>query len=85
MLEWQVASGSPTAHLVDTDKPSWKNPDGSRRRTGPRAECGRYPQRNAEQPWFSLSLAESGVYDAMKNYMIQCCADCWDLVSERKN
>lgn len=81
-LEWQVASGSPTAHVVDTSKPAWRNPDGSRRRNGPRSECGRYPQRNAEDPWFSLPVAEPGVYDAMQRYMVQLCSDCQTLTKE---
>ena len=53
---WQVASGSMTMHALDTDAPGWRNADGSRRnRSGPRARCGRYPQRNADGIWLEWS------------------------------
>lgn len=76
-LEWQVAEGSNTAHVLDLDKPQWRNPDGSRRRNGPRAVCGRYPQRNAEGYWFGFPAAEWSEYrHAIQTYMIKVCPDC---------
>lgn len=71
-VEWQVASGSTMAHLVDTGQvhPS---------RSGPRALCGRYPQRNLEYPWWALSVDEPGVEAAMMRMWIQQCADCAEV------
>jgi hypothetical protein len=79
-LEWQVAQGSRTLHVIDTDAPAWRNPDGTRRRSGPRSLCGRYPQRNAEYPWWSWPVAD---WSAIRGrpYELRRCQDCADALS----
>jgi hypothetical protein len=67
--EWQAASGSSTLHLIDTEKP--------KPRSGPRAACGRYPQRNAEHPWFALRRDE-GIEQAARRYQLTFCDECED-------
>lgn len=82
-LEWQVAEGSATAHVLDAEQDGWKHPDGRRKMSGPRSICGRYPQRNAEQPWFALSVNEPGVLDALRHYHVRLCGDCEEALHER--
>lgn len=78
--EWQIANGSRQAHVIDTDKPAWLNPDGSRRRSGPRSLCGRYPQRNAESPWFALGVRVDGVLSALRHYRAWVCPECTEIL-----
>lgn len=78
--EWQIAEGSLTAHVIDTAKPAWKNPDGSRRRSGPRALCGRYPQRNAEFPWWTWSVTETDALTGVRHYHRRACPDCQEAL-----
>lgn len=79
-VEWQVASGSSTAHVIDPAAPSWHNPDGSRRRSGPRSACGRYPQRNADGTWWALPVAETR-RDTGRSYGIKFCDECAEHVT----
>jgi hypothetical protein len=76
-IEWQVAEGSQTAHLIDTSKPGWRTANGERRLNGPRSACGKYPQRNAERPWFGFPVSQSEQYRAaVRHYRIRLCGDC---------
>jgi hypothetical protein len=66
-LEWQAAEGSYTLHVIDTlayAKPS---------KSGPRALCGKYPQRNREHPWWALAVSEVPDRPGMN---LSKCADC---------
>jgi hypothetical protein len=81
-VEWQVASDSATAHVIDPSKPSWHNPDGSRRRNGPRSLCGRYPQRNADGTWWEWPVAETRA-DSGRGFGINFCDGCAGLISSR--
>lgn len=72
-LEWQVAAGSHTAHIIDTDKPEPK-------RSGPRALCKRHPQRNAEYPWFTVGVESPGAEGAFVSYNLRPCEDCKDVL-----
>jgi hypothetical protein len=77
-VEWQAAEGSWTLHAIDTTRPAWHNPDGSRRQSGPRSLCGRYPQRNAETPWWALPVAEA---PERPGFNLTFCADCAEVVT----
>lgn len=74
-LEWQVAQGSSTAHVIDTDRPGGK-------RSGPKALCGRYPQR-LHSYWFGLHVAETGVKRAISTYSCTACPDCDGDLADR--
>lgn len=64
-LAWQVAEGSSTAHVIDPARPGGK-------RTGPKALCGKYPQRMRSW-WFELPVADM---PSVAPYRITKCADC---------
>ena len=56
--EWQIASGSFTAHVINPDQNWGEAPSRGKpgyRASGPRALCGRYPQRNNDYA-FALSV-----------------------------
>jgi hypothetical protein len=71
-LEWQIAEGSSTAHVIDTAKPAPK-------RTGAAALCKRRPQRN-NRWWYALGVDEPGVEQSIRNYNCTLCPDCKDAL-----
>lgn len=72
-VEWQIAEGSRTAHLIDTEK-SPPSP------LGPHRDRAATPQRNMEFPWFGLPAAADGVKRAIATYHCRTCDDCDDLL-----
>lgn len=75
-LEWQVAEGSSTLHLVDPGR-------AAPRRSGRRAMCGRYPQTGGRETWFSLRAEEFDLSAStvVGSYNLKVCRDCADIES----
>ena len=67
-LEWQVAEGSTTGHVIDTATPGG-------RRTGPKALCGRRPQRHWGW-WWALPVTDPDVLFALPRMGCSACPDC---------
>lgn len=70
-LEWQVAGGSRTAHVIDTVAYRTYG------RMGPRSICGRYPQRS-NHPWFSLDVQSDFLTGPVRTFQLRVCEDCKD-------
>lgn len=71
-LEWQVANGSTTAHVMDLSRPE-------PRRTGRQSLCKRRPQRN-ERAWFALPVADPHAIGVLRGYSVRPCGDCTDAL-----
>lgn len=72
--EWQIAAGSSTAHVIDASVPTKRR--GTRGwRSGPRALCKRYPQRNMEFPWLAAPV-EWGTQSILTSLYHHRCMDC---------
>ena len=69
-LEWQIAGGSKTAHVIVTNR-AWP------KRSGPESVCGRRPQRYY-RPWFELDVNAPDVIPAIRGYACIPCPDCDD-------
>ena len=84
-LEWQVAQGSSTLHVIDVER--WEQTREARRvagrRTygsGPQSLCKGYPQRTNDW-WWAMSVdRDEDVRQSQQSYSLKRCEDCQDAL-----